>query len=75
MNSRYAVGNPIAERIRKISGNVLRSIGHIARLQRVSVIGAPLPGIGNWEEIKQSPLLWHFNFRGPDEERLVAGRE
>jgi pimeloyl-ACP methyl ester carboxylesterase len=34
-----------------------------------------LPGIGNWEEIKQSPLLWHFNFRGPDEERLVAGRE
>jgi pimeloyl-ACP methyl ester carboxylesterase len=39
------------------------------------VIDAPLPGIGNWEEIKQSPLLWHFNFRGPDEERLVAGRE
>jgi pimeloyl-ACP methyl ester carboxylesterase len=20
-------------------------------------------------------MLWHFNFRGPDEERLVAGRE
>jgi pimeloyl-ACP methyl ester carboxylesterase len=39
------------------------------------VIDAPLPGIGNWDEIKQSPLLWHFNFRGPDEERLVAGRE
>jgi len=39
------------------------------------VIDAPLPGIGNWDEIKQSPLLWHFNFRGPDMERLVAGRE
>jgi pimeloyl-ACP methyl ester carboxylesterase len=39
------------------------------------VIDAPLPGIANWEEVKQSPLLWHFNFRGPDEERLVAGRE
>ena len=46
-----------------------------ARITRWVVIDAPLPGIGNWEEIKQSPLLWHFNFRGPDEERLVAGRE
>jgi pimeloyl-ACP methyl ester carboxylesterase len=46
-----------------------------ARITRWVVIDAPLPGIGNWDEIKQSPLLWHFNFRGPDEERLVAGRE
>jgi pimeloyl-ACP methyl ester carboxylesterase len=45
------------------------------RITKWAVIDAPLPGIGNWEEIKQSPLLWHFNFRGPDEERLVAGRE
>ncbi|HSZ73815.1 MAG TPA: alpha/beta hydrolase [Rhizomicrobium sp.] len=45
------------------------------RIAKWVVIDAPLPGIGNWEEIKQSPLLWHFNFRGPDEERLVAGRE
>jgi pimeloyl-ACP methyl ester carboxylesterase len=45
------------------------------RITKWVVIDAPLPGIGNWEEIKQSPLLWHFNFRGPDEERLVAGRE
>jgi pimeloyl-ACP methyl ester carboxylesterase len=44
------------------------------RITEWVVIDAPLPGIGNWEEIKQSPLLWHFNFRGPDEERLVAGR-
>ncbi len=36
---------------------------------------APLPGIGPWDEIIRSPLLWHFNFRGPDAERLVAGRE
>ena len=36
---------------------------------------APLPGIGPWDEILKSPLLWHFNFRGPDMERLVAGRE
>jgi pimeloyl-ACP methyl ester carboxylesterase len=46
-----------------------------ARVTRWVNIDAPLPGIGEWDKIIQSPLLWHFNFRGPDEERLVAGRE
>ena len=46
-----------------------------ARVTRWVVIDAPLPGLGNWETIVRSPLLWHFNFRGPDVERLVAGRE
>jgi starvation-inducible DNA-binding protein len=32
----FAMTDPIAERIRKIGGTTLRSIGHIARLQRVS---------------------------------------
>ena len=36
---------------------------------------APLPGIGPWEEVLKSPLLWHFRFGGPDMERLVTGRE
>jgi pimeloyl-ACP methyl ester carboxylesterase len=36
---------------------------------------APLPGIGPWDELLKMPMLWHFNFRGPDMERLVAGRE
>jgi pimeloyl-ACP methyl ester carboxylesterase len=36
---------------------------------------APLPGIGHWDEMLKDPRLWHFNFRGPDVERLVAGRE
>jgi starvation-inducible DNA-binding protein len=31
----YAMTDPIAERIRKIGGSTLRSIGHIAKLQRV----------------------------------------
>jgi starvation-inducible DNA-binding protein len=31
----YAIGDPIAERVRKIGGTTIRSIGHIARLQRV----------------------------------------
>jgi pimeloyl-ACP methyl ester carboxylesterase len=46
-----------------------------ARISRWVVIDAPLPGIGDWDNIIRSPLLWHFNFRGPDEERLVQGRE
>jgi pimeloyl-ACP methyl ester carboxylesterase len=46
-----------------------------ARVTRWAVIDAPLPGIGPWEEIIRSPALWHFNFRGPDVERLVKGRE
>lgn len=45
------------------------------RITRWAVIDAPLPGIGPWDEILKSPLLWHFNFRGPDVDRLVKGRE
>jgi pimeloyl-ACP methyl ester carboxylesterase len=45
------------------------------RIIRWVVIDAPLPGVGNWDNIVRSPLLWHFNFRGPDVERLVQGRE
>jgi pimeloyl-ACP methyl ester carboxylesterase len=45
------------------------------RISRWAVIDAPLPGIGNWDAILRNPLLWHFNFRGPDVERLVQGRE
>jgi pimeloyl-ACP methyl ester carboxylesterase len=46
-----------------------------AKVTRWVVMDAPLPGIGPWDEILKSPMLWHFNFRGPDMERLVAGRE
>ena len=31
----YAMTDPLAERIRKVGGTTLRSIGHIARLQRI----------------------------------------
>ena len=46
-----------------------------SRIRKWAVIDAPIPGIGHWDSILLSPLLWHFNFRGPDVERLVAGRE
>ncbi len=45
------------------------------RIIRFALMDAPLPGIGPWEEVLKSPLLWHFRFGGPDMERLVAGRE
>ncbi|MCB1577542.1 MAG: DNA starvation/stationary phase protection protein, partial [Xanthomonadales bacterium] len=32
----FAMTDAIAERVRKVGGSTLRSIGHIARLQRVS---------------------------------------
>jgi starvation-inducible DNA-binding protein len=31
----FAMGDPVAERIRKLGGSTLKSIGHIARTQRV----------------------------------------
>jgi pimeloyl-ACP methyl ester carboxylesterase len=46
-----------------------------ARVTRWVVIDAPLPGIGPWDDQLRNPKAWHFNFRGPDVERLVKGRE
>jgi pimeloyl-ACP methyl ester carboxylesterase len=48
---------------------------YLDRVVRWVAMDAPLPGIGPWDEIVRSPALWHFNFRGPDVERLVKGRE
>jgi pimeloyl-ACP methyl ester carboxylesterase len=45
------------------------------RVTKFVLLDAPIPGIGPWEDILKSPLLWHFRFGGPDMERLVAGRE
>ncbi|MDN3222174.1 alpha/beta fold hydrolase [Pseudomonas nunensis] len=42
---------------------------------RLVVMDAPVPGITPWNEIVRSPMLWHFDFGGPDAECLVAGRE
>ncbi|WP_448107429.1 alpha/beta fold hydrolase [Pseudomonas azerbaijanoccidentalis] len=42
---------------------------------RLVVMDAPVPGIPPWNDIVRSSMLWHFDFGGPDMERLVAGRE
>jgi pimeloyl-ACP methyl ester carboxylesterase len=46
-----------------------------ARVNKWAVMDAPLPGLGTWDKQLVNPKVWHFNFRGPDVERLVAGRE
>ena len=45
------------------------------KVERLVVMDAPIPGIDPWNEILLNPGVWHFNFHGPDAERLVAGRE
>ena len=45
------------------------------KTDKLVVMDAPVPGIPPWDEIVRSPLLWHFDFGGPDMERLVKGRE
>jgi pimeloyl-ACP methyl ester carboxylesterase len=49
--------------------------GYPGRITKWVVIDAPLPGVGTWAAQLSNPKTWHFNFYGPDEERLVAGRE
>lgn len=41
----------------------------------LTVMDAPIPGIGPWNDVLLTPGVWHFNFHGPDAEKLVAGRE
>ena len=45
------------------------------KVERLVVMDAPIPGIEPWSQILLTPGVWHFNFHGPDAERLVQGRE
>ncbi|MDE3200532.1 MAG: alpha/beta fold hydrolase [Acidobacteriota bacterium] len=45
------------------------------KVERLVVMDAPIPGIEPWSQVLQNPGVWHFNFHGPDAERLVQGRE
>ncbi|HWZ58980.1 MAG TPA: alpha/beta hydrolase [Gemmatimonadaceae bacterium] len=49
--------------------------GYPHRMTRLVLMDAPIPGVANWDELSHDPKAWHFYFYGPDEERLVAGRE
>jgi pimeloyl-ACP methyl ester carboxylesterase len=46
-----------------------------AEVDRLAVMDAFLPGVGEWESIYNDPGFWHFRFSGPTPEALVQGRE
>lgn len=43
--------------------------------QKLVLMDAFLPGIGDWLSYYHDPGLWHFFFNGPTPEALVKGRE
>lgn len=62
----HDIGNMVGYRL---------AIQYPDRVTKWVIMDAPLPGLGNWDKQLVNPKVWHFNFRGPDVERLVAGRE
>jgi pimeloyl-ACP methyl ester carboxylesterase len=44
-------------------------------VEKLVVMDAFLPGVGEWEAVYNSPDFWHFRFHGPTPEELVQGRE
>jgi pimeloyl-ACP methyl ester carboxylesterase len=46
-----------------------------AETEKLVVMDAFLPGVGDWQPTYNDPRNWHFRFNGPTPEALVAGRE
>jgi pimeloyl-ACP methyl ester carboxylesterase len=46
-----------------------------AEVDRIVLMDAFLPGVGNWENVWLLHDKWHFNFYGETPLKLVAGRE
>lgn len=46
-----------------------------AETEKLVLMDAFLPGVGDWETVYNNPGIWHFRFSGPTPEALVAGRE
>jgi pimeloyl-ACP methyl ester carboxylesterase len=46
-----------------------------SEVEKLVVMDAFLPGVGEWEVIYNNPGFWHFRFNGPTPEALVQGRE
>ena len=43
--------------------------------EKLVEMDAFLPGVPGWEDVYNSPNIWHFRFNGPTPELLVRGRE
>jgi pimeloyl-ACP methyl ester carboxylesterase len=48
---------------------------HPAEVDRIALMDAFLPGVGNWRDVWLMRDLWHFHFYGETPLALVAGRE
>ncbi len=46
-----------------------------AEVEKLVLMDAFLPGVGEWEAVYNNPGFWHFRFNGPTPEALVKGRE
>jgi pimeloyl-ACP methyl ester carboxylesterase len=44
-------------------------------VEKLALMDAFLPGVGDWRAIYDNPGIWHFRFYGPTPEALVKGRE
>jgi pimeloyl-ACP methyl ester carboxylesterase len=44
-------------------------------VEKLVLMDAFLPGVGDWRAIYDNPAIWHFRFNGPTPEALVKGRE
>ena len=70
-----------ASRIWLVTHDIGNMVGHALaahfpdRVDKWAVMDAPFPGLGTWEQQLLNPRGGTSTFRGPDVERLVAGRE
>jgi pimeloyl-ACP methyl ester carboxylesterase len=44
-------------------------------VEKLTLMDAFLPGVGDWRAVYDNPGIWHFRFYGPTPEALVKGRE
>src|SRR6516162_5295130 len=44
-------------------------------VEKLALMDAFLPGVGEWRAVYDNPGIWHFRFYGPTPEALVKGRE
>jgi len=44
-------------------------------VEKLALMDAFLPGMGEWRAVYDYPGIWHFRFYGPSPEALVKGRE
>jgi pimeloyl-ACP methyl ester carboxylesterase len=43
--------------------------------EKLVLMEAFLPGVGDWRATYDNPAIWHFRFHGPTPEKLVQGHE